>query len=69
MVQQVILYGLDMWVVMIITMGLLDTMNKLVARKVFGKRLKFDRSIETCSHLPKSEVVGISLIILRQSIS
>ena len=37
-------------------------------RTNFGKRSEFDRSIETCSHLPKSEVVDISLILLRKSI-
>ena len=48
-----------MWVVIIIMMGVLDTMNQRVVRTNFGERSEFDRSIETRSHLPKSEVVDI----------
>ena len=48
-----------MWVVIMIMMVVLDTINQLVVRTKFGKRSEFDRSIETCSHLPKSEVVDI----------
>ena len=53
-----------MWVVMGIMMGLLDPINQLAERNNSDKRSEFDRSIEVWSHLPKSEVVNISVIIL-----
>ena len=33
--------------------------ESMSGEKKIGKRSEFDRSIETCSHLPKSEVVDI----------